>query len=155
MELKLNRHYLGDSYTIGKLYINGDYFCDTLENKVRDLNKNGRFDNGERKIPKETAIPYGTFLITLKEISPKYSNFTRYPNYKFCGGRLPRLLDVSDFIGILIHIGNFPKDTEGCILVGYNTIKGQVTNSTDTFKRLYKLLEAADKKGEIIKITIY
>jgi hypothetical protein len=99
------------------------------------------------KIAGETAIPVGTYNITLNIVSPKYA--TR-EQYKFCDGKVPRLLDVKAYEGILIHIGNFAKDTEGCILVGENKIKGQVINSTETFKRLYERLKTAGK----ISITI-
>ena len=62
MKIELKRVALKETYTIGKLYIDGVYFCDTLEDKVRDLNENGRFDNGERKVMHETAIPYGSSM---------------------------------------------------------------------------------------------
>ena len=64
MKLTLKRIALKPTYTIGKLYIDDKYFCDTLEDTVRDLNKNGKFDNGEEKIKGKTAIPYGTYEIT-------------------------------------------------------------------------------------------
>ena len=63
MKLKLNRIALRKTYTIGKLYIDGKYFCDTLEDTVRDTNKSGKFDNGEKKVKGKTAIPYGTYEI--------------------------------------------------------------------------------------------
>ena len=101
----------------------------------------------EKKIAGKTAIPTGSYEITLNVQSPKFSDFTKYPAYKFCDGYLPRLKDVPGFDGILIHIGNYDTDTDGCILIGYNTAKGMVSQSTDTFKRLYDLLVSSD--GEI------
>lgn len=142
MKLKLHRVYKGDDYTIGKLYIDGVAFCDTLEDKYRDLSK-------EPKVPGETCIPNGTYKITMDVISPKYS---RRKQYDFCNGKLPRLLNVPKFEGILIHIGNYPKDTEGCILVGVNSVKGAVMNSTATFKRLYEIL-LTDKDNITIEIV--
>lgn len=103
-------------YTIGKLYVNGKYLCDTLEDPVRDINKNGKFDGNEVKIPGNTAIPYGTYDMTLS-MSPKFKRI------------LPLVENVNSFIGIRIHAGNSTKDTEGCILPGLNKIKGQVTHS--------------------------
>lgn len=83
MKLLLKRIALKPTYTIGWLYIDGQKVCDTIEDAVRDLNKNGQFDNGEKKVYAETAIPYGTYDITLKIQSPKYKDRAQY---KFCDG---------------------------------------------------------------------
>lgn len=111
MELILHRKYLKNDYTIGKLYLkdssgNQVYLCDTLEDKVRDLNKNGKFDNGEAKVQNRTAIPYGVYKIAMDAVSPKYSNANKYPKYAKYGGKLPRLCNVPNFTGVLIHCGN-------------------------------------------------
>ena len=149
MKLYLNRHYKGDAYTIGKLYIDGEYFCDTCEDVDRGLTQKTPLNEiKEKKIKHQTAIPTGTYKITLKVQSPKYSQRSQYD---FCKGYLPRLIDVPGYEGILIHIGNKAGDSSGCILVGENKVKGQVINSTTTFKKLYeKLKEATDE----IEITI-
>lgn len=152
MELKLKRIALKKEYTIGRLYIDGKYFCDTLEDTVRDLNKNGKFDNGEKKIAELTAIPYGKYEVTLKVRSPRYSKIQKYMD--FCGGYMPRLLKVLDFEGILIHSGTTAKDSAGCILVGKNTIVGKLTDSWNTWKKLYLLMKPISTKGEKIFITI-
>lgn len=152
MELTLKRVALENTYTIGKLYIDGTYFCDTIEDKVRDLNKDGDLnDLGECKISSLTAIPYGKYEVTLKVKSPKYSV---RPTYNWCGGYLPRLINVQHFEGILIHAGNTADDSAGCILVGENKVKGQVINSMVTLKKLYPLLKAASDKNEKIWIKI-
>lgn len=135
MKLTLKRKALRDNYTIGDLYINGVFFCNTLEDKVRDLSQ-------EAKVYAETAIPYGTYKIIMNQ-SPKFS-----PRY---GGRnVPRLLDVPHFEGILIHTGNTAKDTSGCILVGENTVVGKVLNSTVTFNKLCDILDKVPSYEEII-----
>ena len=152
MELTLKRIALKPTYTIGKLSINGKYFCDTLEDTVRDLNKNGKFDNGEKKIAGITAIPYGRYEVTLKVRSPRYSKIKTWA--QFCDGYMPRLLKVLDFEGILIHTGNTDKDSDGCILVGKNTVVGKLTDSVATFKKLYPILKDASDRDEKIFITI-
>ena len=152
MELKLKRIALKKEYTIGRLYIDGKYFCDTLEDTIRDLNKNGKFDNGEKKIAGLTAIPYGKYEVTLKVRSPRYSKIQKYMD--FCGGYMPRLLKVLDFEGILIHPGTTAKDSAGCILVGKNTIVGKLTDSWNIWKKLYLLMKPVSTKGEKIFITI-
>lgn len=142
MRLLLDRIYKGKDYTIGRLYIDGVYFCDTLEDTVRDLPE-------EEKVYSQTAIPAGTYKITLNIVSPKYS---LRKSYDWCRGRLPRLLNVPFFDGILIHAGNTAKDSAGCILVGENKEKGKVLNSMATLKRLYKRMK--ERKDEGITITI-
>lgn len=152
MELKLERIFKGDTYTIGKLYINNEYFCDTLEDKDRGLTSDMSLDEIKSiKIKGVTAIPTGTYSITLDVQSPKFST---YKQYAFCDGYLPRLIDVPGYEGVLIHIGNTDSDSDGCVLVGKNTVKGMVTNSTETFKKLYPILKEASDNNESITITI-
>lgn len=141
MELRLRRIAKRETYTIGRLYIDGEYFCDTLEDRDRGL------DQGmllpvirARKRAGATAIPTGCYRVTLGVQSPRFKSKAAY---KFCDGYLPRLLNVIGFDGILIHIGNTAKDTEGCILVGRNTIVGMVTESRVTFNKLYERLKEA------------
>lgn len=143
MKLTLERFYKGSKYTIGHLYIDGKKFCDTLEDPDRGLTQDMPTEQIKAaKIYGNTAIPHGKYKITLNIISPKFS---KKKAYNFCKGKLPRLLDVPGFEGILIHIGNTQADTEGCILVGNNNVKGKVTDSTNTFKKLYmELLKDPD-----------
>ena len=155
MELILKRIALRSEYTIGKLYVNGEYVCDTIEDTVRDLDKDGKFANGEVKIPGKTAIPYGRYEITMKVKSPKYSNFSKYSWAKKYDGYLPRLLNVPHFEGVLIHVGNSALDSEACVLVGENKVVGKVINSVNTFRRLMdEYLVPAKKRNENIVITI-
>ena len=152
MKLLLKRIALRPTYTIGQLFIDGERFCDTCEDKVRDTNKDGDLlDEGEGKVYAETAIPYGTYDVTLNVQSQR---FRTKKAYQFCKGFLPRLVDVPHFEGILIHIGNKPEDSAGCILVGENKIVGGLVNSTATFNRLYERLAEADNRGEAIEIEI-
>ena len=151
MNLYLHRHLLRPDYSVGRLYLDGVYFCDTLEDKDRNLYANDKNLTKERKIMYRTAIPYGKYKVTLDTVSPKYS---RKKQYKPIGGKLPRLLNVPLFDGILIHIGNTAKDTAGCILVGRCITPGCLTNSTDTFFRLYEILQSAADQNEKISITV-
>lgn len=140
-------------YCIGRLSIDGVYFCDTCEDTDRGLTQDTPLAEIKKiKVSTKTAIPTGTYEITMKVKSPKYSKKAFYWN--FCRGLVPRLLNVPGFEGILIHIGNSAADSAGCILVGKNTEVGKVLNSRATFKELYKRLKEADKKGEKITITI-
>lgn len=149
MELVLKRIAKRDGYTIGHLYIDGVYFCDTLEDTDRGLSQDMPLSVIKaRKRKGVTAIPTGRYRVTLGVKSPRFSQRAAYI---FCGGYLPRLINVLGYDGVLIHIGNTAADTDGCILVGKNTAVGKVLESTATFKALYAKLKAA--KGDIY-ITI-
>lgn len=137
MKLTLKRIALKPTYTIGKLYINGEYFCDTLEDKIIDTDKSGRFDGNEKKVYGESAIPYGTYDVSLA-LSPRFKRF------------LPKLHNVPHFEGILIHRGNAAADSHGCILVGKNKQVGMVLDSAKTENELVKRLKGVNATIEII-----
>lgn len=152
MELKLKRIAKKEKYTIGRLFIDGQYFCDTLEDKDRGLRQEDGEDECKRKKVKgATAIPTGRYRVSLGIYSIR---FGKQEKYKFCDGFLPRLVNVPAYEGVLIHIGNTAKDTEGCILVGRNTVVGMVTKSRETFTELYARLIAAKTSGADVWITI-
>lgn len=141
MNITLNRIAKKPKYTIGKLYINGEYFCDTIEDTDRGLTQTMTDAQVKsKKVYGQTAIPTGTYRVIIN-----YSNkFKR---------QMPLLLNVPGFLGIRIHSGNTEKDTEGCLIVGKNKVVGKVIESKDTYNKLFSILCEADKK-EAIKITI-
>ena len=126
MELRVERLWKKDKYTVGRLFVDGNMFCNTLEDRLRDL-------SAEKKISEQTVI---------YNWSPKF------------GRNLPRLLNVPYFDGILIHPGSTADDSAGCILVGKNTEVGRLTESRYTSDRLNVLIEDAQRKGEEITIEI-
>lgn len=145
MELLLQRIARRDTYTIGRLYIDGQYFCDTCEDTDRGLRQDLPLSvNQAKKRRGVTAIPVGRYRVTLGVLSQRFS---KKKQYDFTRGYMPRLVNVPAFDGILIHIGNTAADSEGCILVGRNTKVGMVLESTKTFKDLYARLKSAT--GEI------
>lgn len=149
MELLLKRIARKAGYTIGRLYVDGEKVCDTLEDTDRGLSQALPVSvNMAKKKSGKTAIPVGRYRVTLGVKSPKFS---KKASYQFCNGFLPRLINVPAFEGVLIHIGNTAKDSEGCILVGENKEVGKVLNSTATFRRLYERLQTAK---DLIYITI-
>ena len=153
MELVVDRKWKKQNYTISNLTINGKWFCNVLEDADMGLDSSMSIAKiMELKKPSITAIPRGTYEITLDVISPKYSTNSFYK--QVCNGKVPRLLNVKGFEGILIHAGNTSEDSAGCLLVGVNKVKGQVLNSRETFKELYKLLKDKHDKGEKITIKI-
>lgn len=136
MKLTLKRIALRPTYTIGKLYIGDAYFCDTLEDTVRDTNKSGKFDNGEQKIKGKTAIPYGTYEIKWT-YSPRFKKYT------------PQLMNVPSFEGIRVHAGNTSADTEGCLILGENKQVGKVINSRATINKFYPIIKEACSNGKV------
>lgn len=136
MKLTLKRIALRPTYTIGKLYIDDVYFCDTIEDTVRDFNKNGKFDNGEKKVHSKTAIPYGIYEIKWT-YSPRFKKYT------------PQLMNVPSFEGIRIHAGNTSADTEGCLILGKNKQVGKVLNSRATINKFYPIIKEACSNGKV------
>ena len=153
MELKVDRKWKKATYTVGILYVDGVRFCETLEDKDRGLFQGDTIAQIKSiKVYGETAIPVGRYEVAMNILSPKYSAVKWYKD--LCGGKMPRLLDVPGFDGILVHPGNNPLQTYGCLLVGRNTKVGELTSSKDTFKSLYKKMRKAYDRGEKIHITI-
>ena len=125
MKIKVDRIYKGESYTIGKMYLNGEYFCDTLEDAIRLV-----------KIPNETAIPAGIYKVEVT-YSPRFKR------------NLPLLIDVPNYTGIRIHNGSNKDHTSGCILVGFNTSKGILSDSRKTSDQLTEKLKSLSEPIEI------
>ena len=153
MELLVDRKWKKEAYTIGRLYINGVFFCNTLEDRDRGLKQTDSLATIQsKKVYGETAIPTGTYNIRMDIKSPKYSLLSWYKN--LCKGFMPRLENVPGWSGILIHPLNSPDQTLGCLGVGKNTQVGKLTDSKNTFAKLYKKMKAAYDKGEKITIEI-
>jgi hypothetical protein len=139
MLITLDRAWKRKGYTISRLYINGELFCNALEDEDRGLRQDQDLSTIKaKKIAGETAIPSGNYMVTLT-YSPRFRKM------------LPLLNDVPGFSGVRIHSGNTAKDTEGCILVGQNLEKGKVLNSRAWYdKLLAKMHEAWAKKDHVV-----
>lgn len=135
MELNLKRIAKRPTYTVGRLYIDCHYFCDTLEPFCRTLRER------KDKVPGRTAIPEGRYPVVIT-YSAKFRQW------------LPLLVGVPYFVGIRIHSGNTPEDTQGCILPGTNRCVGQVFDSRLTLSRLKRRIVEAKDKGEGVWITV-
>lgn len=133
MKLMLKRKFLGDKYTIGDLFTDGKFFCNTIEDTVRELpvtclyTSKGESCKCKGKVYAQTAIPAGTYKVTM-EYSPRFKR------------KLPLLHNVPHFIGILIHSGTTAVDSAGCLIIGNNTIKGKVTESRATSDKLNAII---------------
>lgn len=158
LRLRLERTAFKPKYTIGHLYYvdgNGEkaFICDTIEDKNRDLNHNGKFDNGEKKVKSQTCIPFGTYKIGWS-YSPKFG-VTKYKEAKPYGHIMPWIQDVPSFSGILIHCGTNQDSSAGCVIVGFNKVVGKVIDSRKAFDLLMSsYLIPAKKAGKQIFIEI-
>ena len=153
MKVELVRIYNCPSYCIGKIYIDGEYIADCVEDTDRGLDQSWPLSEiKKKKIKSMTAIPTGTYEMTMSIQSPKFSQYEYY--YRLCKGYLPRILGIKGFEGVLFHCGSSAQSSAGCIIVGYNTIKGKVTDSRKAWEKLMKHLKAAKVLEEPITWTI-
>lgn len=149
MQLTLVRADRQPEYTVGSLFINGEFFCYTLEDEDRGLTQDMSLDEiKDKKIYGKTAVPKGIYIVDMNTVSLKFKDREWAKPYD---GKLPRLLNVPGYEGVLIHVGNTAEDTLGCILVGANYFNGKLTNSTVTF---HKLMAILTNSKELITITI-
>ena len=134
MKLTLKREIFAPRYTEGKLYCNGKYIADTLEDTFRDLTK-------QKKVYGETAIPAGVYQI-------KVTMSNRFKKL------MPILIDVPNFEGVRVHAGNKPEDTEGCILIGVKASAGLLTRSREKTQAVYDLIQNALNNKELVQIEV-
>ena len=153
MNIIVERAWKKDTYTIGKLIIDGKRICETIEDKDRGLTDNMSVDEiKKKKVYGETAIPAGTYTISMNVVSPKFKSRAWAKKY---GGIVPRILNVKGFDGVLLHPMNTAKDSYGCIGMGRNTAVGKVTNSTYWFYYIMdNYLIPAKNRKEVIQLTI-
>lgn len=149
MKIEVKRTDKGTSYTMGQLYVDGELICDTLEDVDRNLNQHMSEEViRQKKVYGETAIPRGTYSVTLNVFSSKFGSL---PFYKeTCGGKLPRLLNVPGYEGVLIHVGKRVENTLGCILVGKKVGAGHLDDGKAAFKKLWDKI----KGGKDITISV-
>lgn len=152
MELVVERKWKKEGYTIGKLFINNVFFCNTLEDKDRGLTSAMSIEKIKvMKVFGETAIPSGVYEVKLS-YSSKFANRVWGKKYN---GQVPEVLNVKGFAGIRVHPLNTAQDSLGCIGVGKNNVVGMITNSTAYY---YKLMDTyiipALKKNEKVILEI-
>lgn len=153
MKLLLKRTYNCNDYCIGHLYVDGQYICDTIEDVDRMLDDSMSISKIQSiKIKSQTAIPTGTYNVLMNIVSPKFALKQYYMD--ICRGKVPRLDNVKGYAGILMHCGINQNSSAGCLIVGYNKVKGKVVYSKQAFEKLYSILKAAYNKGDKITITI-
>ena len=147
MKIKLIREVKTDLSSIGSLYINDKYFCKTLEPFDVGLDEHSTLaDIYEAKHARKCAIPTGNYTISVNQTSPRFGKLAPYSDF---GGIVPRYEGIKGFAGVLMHIGNFPKDTDGCTLVGKYAKENAVTDSRVTWLALMDILTKVPKVERI------
>lgn len=153
MEVLVYRKYKKPDYTVGRISIDGELIANTLEDTDRGLDDGMEdWQIKNKKIPNRTAIPTGRYEVEMDVVSPRFSQKQFYMDV--CQGKVPRIKKVKGFEGILIHCGTDENHSSGCLLVGRNTQVGKLTDSKETFKKIYALMKEAHDRGETIYITI-
>ena len=132
MKIEIKRDIKGNTYTAGKMYVDGRHFADTLEPRAIDWSK-------EEKTLGKTAIPEGTYKVEMR-YSTKFKT------------QMPYVQNVPHFDGIMLHVGNSVRDSRGCILVGTRTFPSVLTQSRKAVNRLILLME--EHKGESVTLTV-
>ena len=138
MKLLLIRTKKTDTYTEGKMYIDGVYFCDTIEDKERVLN------SAADKVYSQTAIPAGNYKVTVEY---RGGHFNR---------KIPVVNNVPYFTGILIHNGTTERSSAGCIIVGKKIKDGHLdgNNTRQISDNLTAKLLEAQNAGKALSIKI-
>lgn len=142
LKITVERKYYKENYTIGDMFIDGVWFCNTLEDKDRGLSQSlSLSQNKKLKVYAQTAIPKGVYNVTVVFWAKHRIN-------------VPLLHDVPAFTGILIHNGVNQNSSAGCILVGLNTIKGQLTAGKKYMTELTKICQDAINSGKKVMIEV-
>ena len=143
MKIEVVREKSNNDCTFGKLYIDGKYMCNTLEDIQRDV-----------KIKAETAIPKGEYIVTLRNAGGKNEKYK--DKFGSWHKGMLYLNNIPDYEYVLIHIGNSKKDSEGCILVGLgkDVKTNTITQSTDAYKLIYPIISKALINKEKVEITV-
>lgn len=154
MQVTVKRIYNCSTYCISHVYIDSNYICDAIEDTDRMLDDSMTTEEiRKKKVYAQTAIPTGIYKMTLAYASPKFSKKEYYWN--FCKGKLPRLENVKGFSGILWHIGTSANSSAGCLILGYNKIKGKVVDSKIAFEKVYNILKTAKDTITVKYIRTY
>jgi hypothetical protein len=135
LTIEVHRKHYKEEYTIGSLYIGGHWVCNTLEPHCIDW-------ENETKVSGKTAIPEGCYTVEMG-FSTKFKRL------------VPYLKDVPHFTGIMIHPGNSVINTRGCILVGFNTMRGYLTQSKVAFEKIIEKIRYAERTGNGIEVVIH
>jgi hypothetical protein len=136
MFITVVRDWMDEDYTAGKMTVDGVFQCFTLEPADRKLEV-----HPEAKIQNKTAIPRGTYNIIMA-FSPHF------------GRQMPHYENVPNFEYVMIHWGNYVRDTDGCTLVGRVRAPGAVLNSREAFNDLLPKITAALGAGEKVTVEV-
>lgn len=142
MELMVKREVRTQNSTIGSFFVNRKFFSYCLEPIDRGLTSSMTLEQIQKiKVQNKTAIPIGRYHVVSYK-SPKHGN-----------KEVPLLENVKGFGFVEIHVGNYPKDTDACLLLGDGKTTDMVESSGIVVSRFYLQFFEALKKGEQVWIT--
>lgn len=156
MQLKIKRNYVSENSCVSDFFINDVKEVFILEDKVRDLDHNGK---NEVKIYGKSAIPFGKYKVVLQKFGRIHESYLKkdwaksgHPGFeKIYRGQI-HIVGIQDFDGVHIHIGTKIDDTLGCPLTG--TVAHiehdpyTVSQSTDAYCKVYPRIADAIEKSE-------
>lgn len=149
MEIRVERKWKKENYTISNLYVDGSKVCNVLEDKDRGLRQDMPLEEIKKlKVHGETAIPSGRYRVTF-EPSARFGK----SSYAI-DGKIPQINNVKHFSAVRMHAGNTDKDTEGCLLLGKNDVVGKVINSQYWCRKVFERMYMAWSNGVAIWLTI-
>lgn len=135
MRLKVIRDDETPERSLGKLYADDSYICETCEDADRHM------EDGGEKVNGQTAIPRGLYKV-VNSYSHRFRKI------------LPEVIGVPGFSGVRIHGGNSAADTLGCILVGRVRTENGIANCAATVQRIIDMIDNAEEHGEIVTLEV-
>lgn len=152
LELLVERNLFGDTYTMGRFYVDGMPFGDTIEPCSLHLSNSMPLEEIKaKKVYGKTAIPMGRYKLSL-EVSPSLKGRSYAKKY---GGKFPYLVDVPCWNSVMIHPFNRGSESRGCISVAEYLSPGVVKNATKGYQDLMDFyLVPAFERGQDVYITI-
>ena len=134
MQVIVDRDVRTPAGTFSRVYVDDHFQCFGLEDPPQ-----------VKKIPGRTRIAAGFYRLGVHR-SERFGHYDQ--RFSPWHDGMIRVRDVPEFEGVLIHCGNTPEDTRGCLLVGEERDEGLMTirASAAAYKALYRKIR--DKVGE-------
>jgi len=140
MQILVDRYLSSNEATLSRIYINGEFECFGLEDEFR-----------EQKVRGETRIPAGAYKVAMRTEGGFHTRYSKDRRFRDIHTGMLWIRDVPNFEYILIHVGNFEKDTDGCLLVGATRDEERmcVYRSSEAYRKFYLKVRSAAERGQL------